>query len=131
MSMLKKSNMRVLITGANGLLGQKLVYLLHEQNVPFLATSKGACRISLSGTPYQALDVRDPLQIKDCIDQYQPTTIIHTAAFTQVDQCETEKVKCWELNVEAVGHLIEASQERDIHFIHPVSYTHLTLPTKA
>ena len=117
-SMLKKSDMRVLITGANGLLGQKLVYLLHEQNVSFLATSTGPCRISLPDIPYQTLDVRDPQQIKDCIKQYQPTTIIHTAAFTQVDQSETEKVKCWELNVEAVGHLIEACQSQDIHFIH-------------
>ena len=115
--MLKKNDMRILITGANGLLGQKLVHLLMENNVSFLATSRGPCRIA-KDIPYQDLDITDREQVNACLKQYQPTTIIHTAALTQVDMCEKERVKCWELNVEAVGHLIEACPSPDLHFLH-------------
>lgn len=116
-SILEKNNMRVLITGANGLLGQKLVQLLKEQEVPYLATSKGPCRIN-GDVQYRSLDVTDSKQISTCIQDYRPTTVIHTAAMTQVDQCETERVSCWELNVESVGHLIEACRPQGVHLIH-------------
>ena len=44
--------------------------------------------------------------------------IINTAAMTQVDQCETDRRKCWDLNVLAVAHLIEASEKYQSHLVH-------------
>ncbi len=117
-STLKKSSLRVLITGANGLLGGKLVDLLTKEKVSFLATSKGPSRLLDDNIPYQSLDVTDSESIEHCIRDYGPTTIINTAALTQVDQCETDRVRCWELNVESVGHLIKSSRKSNAHLIH-------------
>jgi len=110
--------MRILITGANGLLGQKLVQLLSEEKIDFLATSNGPSRIQTPDINYRSLDVLNRDQVLDLIREYSPTAIIHTAAMTQVDQCETDREKCWQLNVVAVAHLVEASSAIGSHLIH-------------
>jgi dTDP-4-dehydrorhamnose reductase len=51
--------MSILITGANGLLGQKLVVLLKEKGEDFLATGRGASRIPLEGIRYQSMYITD------------------------------------------------------------------------
>ena len=110
--------MKVLITGANGLLGQKLVDLLKQQGVDFLATSQGASRIVTPGINYHSLDIRDPEEVNTVIAEYKPSVVINTAAMTQVDQCETDRKKCWNLNVTAVAHLVEACDENGTHLVH-------------
>ena len=113
--------MKLLITGANGLLGQKLVQLFSEEKIDFLATSNGPSRIQTPDINYRSLDVLNRELVLDLIKEYSPTAIIHTAAMTQVDQCETEREKCWELNVVAVANLIEASHATDSHLIHLIN----------
>ena len=110
--------MKVLITGANGLLGQKLVELLKQKGIDFLATSQGDSRIVTPGINYHPLDIRDPEEVNTVIGEYQPTVVINTAAMTQVDQCETDRKKCWNLNVTAVAHLMEACDENHTHLVH-------------
>ena len=87
--------LRVLITGSNGLLGQKLVdaFLLDDQ-VEFLATARGENRHPQTETPYAAMDITNPEQMDAVIDTFNPDVIIHTAAMTQVDDCEFEKESC-------------------------------------
>ena len=84
--------LRVLITGSNGLLGQKLVdaFLLDNQ-VEFLATARGENRHPQTETPYASMDITNPEQMDAVIDTFNPDVIIHTAAMTQVDDCEFEK----------------------------------------
>jgi len=110
--------MKILVTGANGLLGQKLVQLLYDERVMFLATSLGASRIHTSDVTYLPLDVTNMDEVLKVVSEYSPTTIIHTAAMTQVDQCETEQEKCWQLNVKALSHLIEACAKIKAHLVH-------------
>jgi dTDP-4-dehydrorhamnose reductase len=110
--------MRVLITGANGLLGQKLVALLHNRGTNFIASSLGASRIQLPGLDYCPLDISNHHQLQEVVERYRPTVIVNTAAMTQVDQCETDREKCWQLNVKAVAHLIKASADIKAHLIH-------------
>lgn len=110
--------MKILITGANGLLGQKLVQLLSNQRVSFLATSQGPSRIQTADISYLPLDVKERGQVLKVVKEYAPKVIIHTAAMTQVDQCETDREKCWQLNVMAVAHLIEASEIVNAHLVH-------------
>ena len=110
--------MKVLITGANGLLGQKLVQLLSDEQVAFLATSQGSSRIQTAGISYLSLDVVNREEVIQVISEYSPAVIMHTAAMTQVDQCETDREKCWQLNVMAVANLIEASSLIDAHLVH-------------
>ena len=110
--------MKVLITGANGLLGQKLVHLLGSKEIAFLATSRGECRIADSTVPYQTLDVTEESQVNSVVATYKPSCIVHTAAMTQVDQCETDRDQCWDLNVNAVSHLIKAASVHGVHLVH-------------
>jgi dTDP-4-dehydrorhamnose reductase len=112
--------MKILITGSNGLLGQKLVYALAgKDGIEVLATSKGANRISKKdGYAYQPLDITNRDEVFSVIQKFRPNCIINTAAMTNVDACENDKPGCDALNVDAVRHLTEASRGTSTHFIH-------------
>jgi len=85
--------MKLLITGTNGLLGQKLIDLCVAKQLDFLATSSGANRYSVCPTDkYQTLDITDEQNIQAVLETYQPTHVIHTAAMTNVDQCELQRL---------------------------------------
>ncbi|HET8858586.1 NAD(P)-dependent oxidoreductase [Marivirga sp.] len=107
--------MKILITGSNGLLGQKLVKLITEQsNHELIATARGKNRLpNESGYVFESLDISNEQQVMDVVGKYKPDVIINTAAMTNVDQCETERDDCWELNVTAVEHLIKASEKHN------------------
>ena len=110
--------MRLLITGANGLLGQKLVQLAADKGVSLLASSQGPSRIQTPNVQYLPLDITQKDKVLQTVKEYGPSVIINTAAMTNVDQCETEHKQCWELNVTAVAHLIEAAAQVNAHLIH-------------
>lgn len=111
---------KILITGSNGLLGQKLVkQLISNDEFEFLATSSGKNRIEkYTGFKYQPLDITDHDQVNNVIQSYKPDIIINTAAMTNVDACESDKQGCWNLNVNAVKYLFEACKSVNGHFIH-------------
>ncbi|MCS6821491.1 MAG: SDR family oxidoreductase [Microscillaceae bacterium] len=113
--------LKVLVTGANGLLGQKLVHLLAQQpNVQLIATAKGENRLYSfpNNALYHTLDVTQETQIAQVFEQYQPNTIIHTAAMTQVDDCEMQRERCLLFNVTAVEYLLKYAEKYQTHFIH-------------
>ncbi len=111
---------RILITGSNGLLGQKLVKLLYNHSdFEFLATSMGENRIeSIKGFNYQSLDITSRDQVEEVITEYHPHYVFNTAAMTNVDACEDAKEACWEINVNAVSNLFEACKKINAHLIH-------------
>jgi dTDP-4-dehydrorhamnose reductase len=111
---------KILITGSNGLLGQKLVKLLVKQPaVAVIATAIGKNRLSFSeGYQYLEMDITKPNNIAEVVEAVMPDVIIHTAAMTNVDQCEDEKAGCWTLNVEAVATLIDVCERHQIFLCH-------------
>jgi dTDP-4-dehydrorhamnose reductase len=109
--------MRTLITGSNGLLGQKIVKICQKRNVEFLATSNGENRnTACQNERYKALDIRDIAAIVEVFQGFKPTHVIHTAALTNVDYCEDHPDECQEVNVTATRLLFEACVELGIHF---------------
>jgi dTDP-4-dehydrorhamnose reductase len=112
--------LKILVTGSNGLLGQKLIQLLSKKdNVELLATSKGENRFkNKEGYQYQSLDITNRTEVLDVVDSFKPDAIINTAAMTNVDACESDKTLCWDLNVNAVKYFIEASEKVNSHLIH-------------
>lgn len=112
--------MKILITGSNGLLGQKLVALLaNKEGITLLATSKEANRISnTDGYQYQSLDITNEKEVAAIFNTFKPDTIINTAAMTNVDSCESLQKECWELNVTAVEYLIKYAEQHQAHLIH-------------
>lgn len=105
-------NKKILITGANGLLGQKLVYkLINYPGAEVIATSVGENRmVQKSGYTYRQLDIRDYGQVEEAINKFRPDVIINTAAMTNVDACETDREGCRLLNVTAVENIIKACE---------------------
>ncbi|TAF97118.1 MAG: NAD(P)-dependent oxidoreductase [Cytophagia bacterium] len=111
---------KILVTGSNGLLGQKLMELLVQQpDIKPIATARGVNRLPFTdGYEYHAMDITDPAQVAEVIEKTRPDAIIHGAAMTNVDQCEFEKENCWAQNVKAVEYLITACQKHDIFLCH-------------
>jgi dTDP-4-dehydrorhamnose reductase len=111
---------KILITGSNGLLGQKLVaLLLQNKSTEIIATARGDNRLPFKeGYTFESLDITNAAQVTEVIGKYRPHVVINTAAMTNVDQCETDKENCWAQNVYAVEHLIEACKITDSFLLH-------------
>ncbi|UYZ63042.1 SDR family oxidoreductase [Hymenobacter weizhouensis] len=113
--------MKLLITGSNGLLGQKLVALLRRQPlVQLVATSRGANKLAelYPEVRFVSLDVTDRAQVERVLAQEKPTHLVHTAAMTQVDECELNQEACWLQNVTAVEYLVAACEQQGTHLLH-------------
>ena len=67
--------MKILITGANGLLGHELSSILKDHSLILLSHSQ--------------LDISDSDQVNKQLDSSHPDVVINSAAYTQVDACET------------------------------------------
>ncbi len=109
---------KILITGANGLLGQKLVEQLVQQGkFDVIATGRGACRLSGAGFTYQTLDIENEQEVEVILADLRPEVIIHGAAMTHVDECEKHQEACYRANVLATKYLIAAAEKIQSHFI--------------
>ena len=113
--------MKILVTGANGLLGQKLVALIAPHaEINLIATSRGEDKIfyDLPMYRYRSMDITNHEEVDQVLGQEKPDIIIHGAALTKVDYCERHQEICRRVNVEAVGHIVRAAQEHDCFLIH-------------
>lgn len=113
--------MKILVTGANGLLGRALVpQLLAIQDAVIIATGKGADRgnVKEERYSYHALDITDGVAANALYKSLKPDVIIHAAAMSNVDECEENKVGCWNVNVTATRFLIDAAKEFSPYIIY-------------
>ena len=101
---------RILITGANGLLGQALVARMSRfPEYDVLATGRDdAPRYEGGSCGYAPLDITDPEAVHSIFQDFAPNVVINCAAMTEVDRCEANKEACWAVNVRAVETLAEA-----------------------
>lgn len=105
------------MTGTNGLLGQKLIFLFsNKEEIEVIATGRGPSRITFNNVKYLDINLTRRHEVFSAILKERPTHIIHAAAMTQVDICETEKEECWKNNVLASENLIEVAEELDSYF---------------
>lgn len=111
--------MKILVTGSNGLLGQKLTELIltngkHE----LIATSRGEDRLNAGGYTYFSMDTSHLDQILEVVQATKPDVIIHTAAMTNVDQCELNQADCLIQNVTATQNVIQAANAVGAFLVH-------------
>lgn len=90
--------MKILVTGADGLLGKEIV-----------ATKKGDFQIV--GTGHSELDVTDVAHIKRAFLKYQPDVVVNCAAILNVDLCEQNSDLCFGVNRDGVLKILEVSKE--------------------
>lgn len=97
--------MRILITGARGMLGMDL-----------------AKRISISnnviGVDIDDFDITDKEGALREIKSISPDIVINTAAFTDVDACETERYKAFKVNRDGVRNVALGCKETSAKLIH-------------
>ena len=108
---------KILITGANGLLGQKLVVDFSKWNSVLATGKQNRFAIKDKQFFYQTLDITDKKQVQTVIGDFRPELIINAAAFMAVDACEEQKELAWEVNVEGVKNLLEESLKYEIKFL--------------
>jgi len=111
---------KIVITGSNGLLGQTLLNLLLDEKEKYkiFGFSKGENRSGRTDFDYFTLDITDEDELRKKLLAIKPDAIINTAAMTNVDACENDKINCDKLNVEAVNYLAIISAEINAHLIH-------------
>ncbi|MEQ8583895.1 MAG: NAD(P)-dependent oxidoreductase [Marinoscillum sp.] len=109
--------MRVLVTGANGLLGQKLISLLSGMpDITTIATGRGPNRNPTGSYSYLSADLSSQKEVQKLIQDAHPEAIIHCGAMTQVDDCELHPEACWQANVNATAYLLAAAQTVNAYF---------------
>jgi dTDP-4-dehydrorhamnose reductase len=96
---------RILLIGKNGQLGWEL----HRT----LATLG-----ELTAVDYPEIDLERPETVCDLIRQIQPQVVVNAAAYTAVDQAETEQARAWKINALAPGALAEETRKLNAVFIH-------------
>ncbi len=109
--------MTILITGANGMLGEECVKLLSRQH-NIIATDQQDGLTYKSDVTYQILDITDRQAIARITEKYQPETVINCAAFTDVDGSEIQRESAWKVNAGGVENLIAVLQNTPCRLIH-------------
>lgn len=109
----------ILVTGSNGLLGQKITEQInHSKQFRLIATGKGPNRFPESGNyEYVEMDILDAENVKEVVERYKPDAIINAAAMTNVDTCQEQQVKAYELNVKAVKFLVALCENHQIQLV--------------
>lgn len=109
---------RILVTGSNGMLGQKAVeFYSGKENTVLLATSVEEKSV-VDSVEYVSCDIKCRDKIKKVIYDHYPDFIVHTAAFTNVDLSEKMREEAWRINVKGVEYIAEAARAIDAHIIH-------------
>lgn len=98
--------MRVLITGANGQLGNALTDFLQLKKVVVYAFGK------------DQLDILQINDLRNAIEYSKPTHIINCSAFTDVKEAELNKSLCYSTNVNGINNLTSLSSDYNIKLIH-------------
>lgn len=95
--------MRILITGSTGQLGRELIPALEEEEL-FPLTHKD-------------IDIRDP-KLMQAIVELKPDTIIHTAAYTDVDGCERDQELAFQVNSLGTRHVILGAEKVEAKLVY-------------
>lgn len=114
-------SMKVLVTGANGLLGQHLVDVLLRNGYQVIATGRGPCRLPFTDVvnlfSYYEADLTSSPAVETILNTEKPDVVVHAGAMTQVDDCEKQHNICFDVNVQATAQLLLLAEQYAKHFI--------------
>lgn len=108
--------MKLLITGDTGLLGAALVAeLLQSQSYEIFGVSKAASD-GLVDWDHRSVDLTDAPATLRYLDDVHPDCVIHCAAATDVERCETQQAQAWKVNVDATELLAQWASQNGARF---------------
>lgn len=97
---------KVLVTGANGMMGTDLCRILEERGCDVTATD------------IEEMDVRDRDLVQDTVNKIQPQTVFHLAALTNVDDCEKMPDESFLTNTIGTQNIALACQSIDATMVY-------------
>lgn len=106
--------MNILVTGANGQLGQALRDASVVSANKFVFTDV----TSVEGLPTTILDVSNINALRDLTKEEKIDVIVNCAAYTNVEKAEDDEERARILNCDAVRNLAVVSKEQDMTLIH-------------
>jgi len=107
--------LRLLITGASGLLGSELSKMaLQEGYDVYSAYFKHK---KTHGKPVK-LDIRKLRSVERTFKEIKPDVTIHAAALTEVDRCEREKEFAWDVNAHGTMNIVKQTKESRILLVY-------------
>src|SRR5690554_105546 len=101
---------KILLTGANGFVGQTLSQLLDRQRYAVThAITPGSCYVSkVSADHMIILDIRNEDDVIAAIQKVQPDIVIHLAAISHVPTSFSQPVLTWQTNVLGTVNILQA-----------------------
>jgi len=115
--------MRVLITGALGQLGRELLGAFAEEGhheiiaadiAPVIESARASgAAAEHAGVDLAAVDITDRDAVLAVMTTVRPDAVVHPAAFTAVDVCETEVDAAYKVNVIGTRHIAEGARRID------------------
>ena len=99
--------MNILVTGANGQLGNEMRIISKETNDSYTFTDV----VEVEGVETTILDITDAESIRKIVKEKDIRCVVNCAAYTNVDKAESDEVLCRKLNAEAPKILAEAMKE--------------------
>jgi len=118
MGNLKLLKKKVLITGSNGLLGQKLVKQFLDGFEVYGIGRQESAAVTNGHYNYHQCDITDRKSMTSLIKSIEPQYIVNSAAYTNVDGSEDDKETCWKVNVTAVESLAVIAKSLNAYFMH-------------
>ena len=112
--------MRILATGANGLVGTKVLERLLQDpsDEPLAAYHRTRTNEYLGEIPFWWLDTTSADDVDRVLGEARPEAVIHAGALTNVDGAEKERDLAWASNAEATGILARACASRGIRLVY-------------
>ena len=107
--------MRILVTGASGLLGSKLVEILLRKGYAVYAGYNE--NKPKAGLPVK-LDVSNEGDVERAFEISRPEVVVHAAALTNVDACELNKELAWSINVVGTRNIVKLSKKYSAFLIY-------------
>jgi dTDP-4-dehydrorhamnose reductase len=99
--------MKIVVTGAPGLLGSDLCRILGEK---FSVQGLGRSDNLKSPYPYTRCDLADTKAAEQVIHSLEPDILFHAAAMTEVDSCESKRSEAYRDNVLLTENMVRAAK---------------------
>jgi len=109
--------MKILITGANGMLGEKCARLLAPRHT-ILGTDINEKLIYDLPIGYRQLDITSSGMVTAIVNDFRPDAVVNCAAYTNVDGAETNRELAWQVNAGGPQNLIAALRPFDAPIVH-------------
>jgi len=110
---------RILITGANGLLGQALTRRLSTDDDYAVLATAWDDTLSLDDVPcdYTSMDVTAPEEVEHTFSVFEPNVVVNCAALSDVSTCENNRNEAWATNARAVKRLARHCNNHRTHLV--------------